>query len=255
MIKYSNWTIGSFSEYNAPEIQGYTPNRNAKAVEVVKHGDHFEPIKITYISLGSDTDDTKTGDYPGNTTGLVGTLINAILDYPMGTKAGYVLFNDPKVNARFRNILNYWGRYLQSEDSTYVLNTSDKGWLSNTALNEMAKEAKGDDFLDLFNCRSNDVKQKLGFRSWDDFFTRTFKNDVRPVVNADDPNVIANACESAPFRIARNVPLKNKFWIKGQPYSLLDLLHNDPWTSKFEGGTIYQAFFKRLKLSPLEQSS
>lgn len=53
-----------------------------------------------------------------NTTGLVGTPINAILDYPMGTKAGYVLFNDPKVNARFRNILNYWGRYLQSEDST-----------------------------------------------------------------------------------------------------------------------------------------
>ena len=246
VIKYSNWTIGSFSEYNAPEIQGYTPNRNAKAVEVVKHGDHFEPIKITYISLGSDTDDTKTGDYPGNTTGLVGTPINAILDYPMGTKAGYVLFNDPKVNARFRNILNYWGRYLQSEDSTYVLNTSDKGWLSNTALNEMAKEAKGDDFLDLFNCRSNDVKQKLGFRSWDDFFTRTFKNDVRPVVNADDPNVIANACESAPFRIARNVPLKNKFWIKGQPYSLLDLLHNDPWTSKFEGGTIYQAFLSAL---------
>lgn len=97
VIKYSNWTIGSFSEYNAPEIQGYTPNRNSKAVE--------------------------------------------------------------------------------SEDSTYVLNTSDKGWLSNTALNEMAKEAKGDNFLDLFNCRSNDVKQKLGFRSWDDFFTRTFKED------------------------------------------------------------------------------
>jgi len=33
-----------------------------------------------------------------------------------------------------------------------LLNTSDKGWLSNTALNEMAKEAKGDNFLDLFNC-------------------------------------------------------------------------------------------------------
>lgn len=58
-----------------------------------------------------------------------------------------------------------------------LLNTSDKSWLSNTALNEMAKEAKGDNFLDLFNCRSNDVKQKLGFRSWDDFFTRTFKED------------------------------------------------------------------------------
>ena len=36
--------------------------------------------------------------------------------------------------------------------------------------------------------------------------------------------------------------MKAKFWIKGQPYSLIDLLHNDPWTSKFEGGTLYQAF-------------
>lgn len=122
VIKYSNWTIGSFSEYNAPEIQGYTPNRNAKAVEVVKHGDHFEPIKITYISLGSDTDDTKTGDYPGNTS---------------------------------------------------------------TTSQSNSKEVE-------------------------------------------------------------HVPLKNKFWIKGQPYSLLDLLHNDPWTSKFEGGTIYQAFLSAL---------
>lgn len=122
VIKYSNWTIGSFSEYNAPEIQGYTPNRNAKAVEVVKHGDHFEPIKITYISLGSDTDDTKTIDYPGNTS---------------------------------------------------------------TTSQSNSKEVE-------------------------------------------------------------HVPLKNKFWIKGQPYSLLDLLHNDPWTSKFEGGTIYQAFLSAL---------
>lgn len=31
-----------------------------------------------------------------HTTGLVGTPINAVLDYPMKTKAGYVLFNNPK---------------------------------------------------------------------------------------------------------------------------------------------------------------
>lgn len=40
--------------------------------------------------------------------------------------------------------------------------------------------------------------------------------------------------------------MKAKFWIKGQPYSLIDLLHNDPWTSKFEGGTLYQAFLSAL---------
>lgn len=181
-----------------------------------------------------------------NTTGLVDTPINAVLDYPMGTRAGYVLFNDPRVNAKMKNILDYWGRYLQSEESSYVLNTSDKRWLSSYALNEMAKEAGGDNFVDLFAVRSTDVKQKLGYTSWDDFFTRKFKPGIRPVASPDDDDVIANACESAPFRMAHDVPLKAKFWIKGQPYSLIDLLHNDPWTSKFEGGTLYQAFLSAL---------
>lgn len=181
-----------------------------------------------------------------NTTGLVDTPINAVLDYPMGTRTGYVLFNDPRVNAKMKNILDYWGRYLQSEDSSYVLNTSDKGWLSPYALNEMAKEAGGDNFVDLFAVHSTDVKQKLGYTSWDDFFTRKFKPGIRPVASPDDDDVIANACESAPFRMAHDVPLKAKFWIKGQPYSLIDLLHNDPWTSKFEGGTLYQAFLSAL---------
>lgn len=181
-----------------------------------------------------------------NTTGLVDTPINAVLDYPMGTRTGYVLFNDPRVNAKMKNILDYWGRYLQSEESSYVLNTSDKRWLSPYALNEMAKEAGGDNFVDLFAVRSTDVKQKLGYTSWDDFFTRKFKPGIRPVASPDDDDVIANACESAPFRIAHDVPLKAKFWIKGQPYSLIDLLHNDPWTSKFEGGTLYQAFLSAL---------
>ena len=181
-----------------------------------------------------------------NTTGLVDTPINAVLDYPMGTRAGYFLFNDPRVNAKIKNILDYWGRYLQSEDSSYVLNTSDKRWLSPYALNEMAKEAGGDNSADLFAVRSTDVKQKLGYTSWDDFFTRKFKPGIRPVASPDDDDVIANACESAPFRIAHDVPLKAKFWIKGQPYSLIDLLHNDPWTSKFEGGTLYQAFLSAL---------
>lgn len=121
-----------------------------------------------------------------NTTGLVDTPINAVLDYPMGTRAGYVLFNDPRVNAKMKNILDYWGRYLQSEESSYVLNTSDKGWLSPYALNEMAKEAGGDNFVDLFAVRSTDVKQKLGYTSWDDFFTRKFKPGIRPVASPDD---------------------------------------------------------------------
>lgn len=181
-----------------------------------------------------------------NTTGLVGTPINAVLDYPMGTRAGYVLFNDPRVNAKMKGILNYWGHYLQSPASSYVLNTSDKGWLSTYALKEVAKEADGINFLDLFKTRSKDPEKKFGYVSWDDFFTRKFNPGIRPVAEPDNDDVVANACESAPYRVARNLPIKAKFWIKGQPYSLIDLLHNDPWTAKFEGGTLYQAFLSAL---------
>lgn len=181
-----------------------------------------------------------------NTTGLVGTPINAILDYPMATKAGYVFFMNPKINEKLRDILNYWGKYLQTPASTYVLNTSKNGWLSDYALNEMSKVADGDNFTTIFKCESDDREKHLGFTSWDNFFTRLFNPGIRPVQDPEDPNSIANACESAPFRIARDLPMKAKFWIKGQPYSLMDLLHNDPWTSKFEGGTLYQAFLSAL---------
>jgi len=55
-----------------------------------------------------------------------------------------------------------------------------------------------------------------------------------------------NACESAPYRIARGVKARDRFWIKAQPYSLLHMLANDAFAEQFVGGTVYQAY-----LSPL----
>lgn len=181
-----------------------------------------------------------------NTTGLVGFPINAILDWPMATKAGYVAFMDPRVNEKLRAILDYWGKFLQGPDSTYVLNRSKNGWLSDEALKSMEGAAYGDDFRTIFKTPNDDINNNYGFKSWDEFFTRTFNPGIRPVANPDDPDSIANACESAPYRIARNLPKKAKFWIKGQPYSLVDLLHNDPLTDEFVGGTLYQAFLSAL---------
>ncbi len=36
--------------------------------------------------------------------------------------------------------------------------------------------------------------------------------------------------------------LRERFWIKAQPYALQFMLDNDPLTPQFVGGTIYQAF-------------
>ena len=57
-----------------------------------------------------------------------------------------------------------------------------------------------------------------------------------------DDAVILNACESAPYRIARHVKLHDKFWIKSQPYSIAHMLANDNLAPLFVEGTVYQAY-------------
>ena len=54
--------------------------------------------------------------------------------------------------------------------------------------------------------------------------------------------MIANACESAPYKIATDVQAIEPFWIKAQTYSLSHILKGDPLHEHFVGGTIYQAF-------------
>lgn len=174
-----------------------------------------------------------------NKTGLVGFPINAILDWPMGTEAGTSAFLDRRVNRRLKKILNQWAVFLGSPDSRYVLNDDpEKGWFGRDAQEAMPT------FVEDFVC--NPDLPYYGFSSWDDFFTRIFRKGRRPVAEPDNDAVIANACESAPYRIADNVKLRDRFWIKGQPYSLYHMMAGDPLVEQFEGGTIYQAFLSAL---------
>ena len=174
-----------------------------------------------------------------NTTGLVGFPINAILDWPMGTHSGFAAFLNDKVNAQLKKVLNEWGRFLSSKESCYVLGTDPhKGWFGTDAKKAMPN------FETEFKCDPS--KPYYGFTSWDDFFTRVFKDGQRPIASPEDDAVIVNACESAPYKIAHNVKRQDKFWIKSQPYSLMHMLANDEFTDKFVGGTIYQAFLSAL---------
>ncbi len=81
-----------------------------------------------------------------------------------------------------------------------------------------------------------------GFTSWNDFFTRRFHEDARPVADPDDDSVIVSACESTPYSIKADVQRQDRFWLKSQPYSLEDMLANDESADQFVGGTVYQAF-------------
>lgn len=66
------------------------------------------------------------------------------------------------------------------------------------------------------------------------------------MASPDDDAVIVNACESAPYRIAKDVKLLDRFWIKAQPYSLQHMTAMDPLAGQFAGGTVYQAFLSAL---------
>ncbi|PPV08763.1 phosphatidylserine decarboxylase [Xanthomonas bromi] len=174
-----------------------------------------------------------------NQTGLVGFPINAILDWPMETGSGVSAFLNEKVNAAFRAMLNEWVRFLASPDSTYVLNHDPvSGWFGRDAQTAMPH------FATEFVC--DPAAPHHGFISWDDFFTRRFRPGVRPIDAPDDDGVIVNACESAPYRLAHGVQLRDRFWVKAQPYPLDHMLAHDAYVEQFVGGTVYQAFLDAL---------
>jgi len=174
-----------------------------------------------------------------NETGLVGFPINAIFDWSMGTTTGFAAFLNERVNRHLKKVLNEWAIFLESPDSCSVLNTDPvSGWFGRDAMQAMP------DFDEEFQC--NPELPFHGYTSWDNFFTRQFRDGQRPVASPDDDSVIVNACESAPYRIAENVKKQAHFWIKAQPYSLEHMLAGDPLTPKFVGGTVYQAFLSAL---------
>lgn len=190
--------------------------------------------------------------------GLIGFPINALLDWPMATAFGYEVFSNALVHQQLKKILGYWSEFLVTEDSRYVLVEDHPertpkvlAWLSPTARQEMvdvACQASSDPacreqpFEHFFQCDPGD--EYYGFRSWDDFFTRKFADGVRPVAEGDD--VIANACESAPLPVVEGVSADAAFWLKGQPYSLRNMMDFHPLAEQLVGGTVYQAFLSAL---------
>lgn len=194
---------------------------------------------------------------PETAMGLIGFPINALLDWPMGTVSGYEFFLQPEVNEALKEVLCSWGKFLGKPDSKACLN----GWLSETAQEMIATSGNNGTteytFKELFVCPDPSAEY-LGFSSWDDFFVRRFHERVRPITAPDDmpsqefPDptaVITNACESAPLPeepVRTGVRLFDTFYLKGQPYSLGNMLNCNERTAKFVGGTVYQAFLSAL---------
>ena len=163
---------------------------------------------------------------------LVMTPLLAVFDWAMGTTAGFAAFRDPRVNAAIKNILRAWCDYLTSRDSLYVLNDSPAGW----------KSAEAQQTVGMEQYEHDPEAEHWGFTSWNDFFTRRFKDGERPVATPDDDKVIVSACESTPYGISRDVKRSDQFWVKSQSYSLHEMLAGDDAVDGFVGGTVYQAY-------------
>lgn len=163
---------------------------------------------------------------------MVATPLAAILDWTMGTPAGFAAYRDPRINVMLKKVLSAWCAFLDSGDSLYVLNDSPSGW----------KSAAAQRVVGMDEFQYDPSQEHWGFSSWNDFFTRHFKHGARPIDSPDDDLVILSACESTPYRISTDVQRQDRFWLKSQPYSLQDILANDESVDQFVGGTIYQAF-------------
>ena len=136
--------------------------------------------------------------------------LEAILDWTMGTPAGFAAYRDPRMNGALKAILTAWCKYLTSSASLYVLNDSPSGWMCEAAQLEIGIEQYEHDPSALH----------WGFTSWNDFFTRRLREGARPIASPSDDDIIVAACESTPFSIRTDVKRRDQFWLKTQPYSL-----------------------------------
>lgn len=172
---------------------------------------------------------------PFDTSELVGCPLNALLDWPMCMPAGYALFRSTELNAKLKAVLQYWSRFLNGPDSRDFLNTTaPTGWFCDEAIS----------YTNMQEFIYDESQPYWGYSSWNDFFTREFKPDARPVADPDNNKVIVSACEATPYNIEQNVQLSDTFWIKAQPYSLADIFTADQvdLAKNFVGGDVYQAF-------------
>ena len=224
-----------------------------KSQRQVRDYDHMLELMNQVVHEGPQV----IGDPASN--GCIGFPITAIVEWPMATPSGFVFFTMASVNKHIKAVLNKWKEFLISPASQIVLNP-ENGWTSPHIIKAMTEigNNNADDytFEQLYKC-PDPSKPNLGFDSWDAFFLREFHDGVRPVATfesvaptlhgiEDSNQIIVHACESTPYRLEKGVSLRDAFWVKGQPYSLVDMFRDANIAAPFANGTVYQAYLSAL---------
>ncbi|OAA73405.1 phosphatidylserine decarboxylase family protein [Cordyceps fumosorosea ARSEF 2679] len=181
--------------------------------------------------------------------GLMGLPFQALLDWPMGTPSGHAFFLDADVNASFREMLQAWhDDLLTTERSKSVITTRPGGWLSRDVIAVFERDTNLDPrrwsrFDQIYHCDPHGDPEHWGFRSWDEFFTRRFRDmdRIRPIAFEDSPEWVVVPCEAKAAVIRTNVQAIDQFWVKNARYSVYEMLNHHELTENFIGGTIYQS--------------
>jgi phosphatidylserine decarboxylase len=194
--------------------------------------------------------------------------MSALFVYVMMTPAGESLFRNAAFNDSLRGVLKEWCHYLDSKESLHVITPQIKkgavGWLSPQAY------GSGKNGMKLWEFRVPNFKDKKhwGFQSYNDYFHREVLQVVtedqvppgylvaqrkiwdsntevgaipRPLAAPGDPRVIVSANDGQVWKISQNIKAMDRFWLKGQPYSLVNMLDNH-FVDRFVGGTVFQSF-------------
>ena len=158
--------------------------------------------------------------------------MSALFTYMMMTGAGEAVFRNAEFNSALKDILQEWCRYLDSDESADVLNEGEYGWLSPFAYQDMK----------LYEYVFDRAAPHWGWKSYNDYFHREIRKDARPIAAPGDPKVVISANDGNLVTIARDVQRMDKFWLKGEPYSLVDMLDGSEYAERFVGGYVFQSF-------------
>lgn len=136
-----------------------------------------------------------------------------ILNYTR-TPTGNLIVPQTKTINWFYNWLYQWNIFLNSTESTYVL----------------------PEWYEIVNM-SDYIIPENGFKSWNDFFTRQIKPNVRSIDSKNNSNIITSPVDGTVSLIAFNTTNVNTINIKGINYNLTKIFQNEKLANYFENGT------------------
>lgn len=153
----------------------------------------------------------------------------------MENGSGWSFFTNEAVRPYFAEILKAYHANLETPASLAYLNDSFGNWLS----------ADAREYLSLDEYVYDPAKPHGGFKSWNEFFIRRFKNldASRPLAPDPTGKVVISPVDGQVFLISKQVQREAAFEIKGEQYYLTDLLAepaNSPLLRPFVDGLAVQ---------------